>query len=41
MKPLVYIAAPCTHPDPVANTRLAMELWSELHAWAQLWSGER
>jgi hypothetical protein len=32
LKPLVYIAAPYTHPDPVANTHRAMAVWSELHA---------
>lgn len=30
-KPLVYIAAPYTHPDPIANTRLAIAAWKVLH----------
>ncbi len=31
MKPLVYIAGPYTHPDPIANARTAV------HAGMQLW----
>lgn len=29
-KPLVYIAAPYTHPDPVWNTHEAARVWSDL-----------
>jgi nucleoside 2-deoxyribosyltransferase len=29
-RPLVYIAGPYTHPDPVANTNIAISLASEL-----------
>lgn len=32
MKPLIYIAGPYTKPDPVVNTRRAMELGFEIHA---------
>jgi hypothetical protein len=29
-RPLVYIAGPYTHPDPVANTRAALEVGTQL-----------
>lgn len=32
MKPLVYVAGPYTHPDPVLNTRRAVEVADELDA---------
>lgn len=31
MKPLVYIAGPYTNPDPVANTRLAIQTGMRLY----------
>lgn len=31
MKPLVYLAGPYTHPDPVANTRAMILAATELH----------
>lgn len=32
MKPLVYVAGPYTHPDPILNTRRAVEVADELVA---------
>lgn len=30
MKPLIYIAGPYTHPDPILNTRRAVEVAEEV-----------
>ena len=30
MRKLVYIAGPYTHPDPVVNTRIAIDAWDLL-----------
>jgi hypothetical protein len=32
LRPLIYIAGPYSHPDPVVNTRNAVLLGEELHA---------
>lgn len=32
MNRLIYIAGPYTHPDPVVNTRIAIDAWNKLIA---------
>lgn len=32
MKTLVYVAGPYTHPEPIENTRLAIDAWKTLVA---------
>jgi len=32
VKTLVYVAGPYTHPDPIENTRLAIDAWKTLVA---------